>query len=349
MVVEAPIQRYSSELFTETEEPHWNLIEPSIWTRNCGRREEDTALSIARTLLDQPRWLEARFLYDNRGSHLFEKICMLPEYYLTRTEDAILRREASGILELAEAECIVELGAGFSKKTIHLLKEQLRCCPGNIFIPVDVSQTALRGSLDIVRSLFPTMGYYGLLAPYHEGLQSLRQDLSKLVAFLGSSIGNFGLFDLKRFFQMLSKSMAPGDYLLLGVDRVKDVRILESAYSDQLGVTAEFILNAFCNLNCILGANFDLELIDYYSRYNSQLQQMEMFGVSLRDQNIYLDHCGANFRWRRGERILVEISRKFEPDRLGQQLDLFGFDRVVEFTDPQQWYSLLMFRRSSRN
>ena len=193
------------------------------------------------------------------------------------------------------------------------------------------------------------MGCYGLLAPYHEGLQSLRQDLSKVVVFLGSSIGNFDLFDLKRFFQMLSMSMAPSDYLLLGVDRVKDVTILESAYNDSLGVTAEFILNAFCNINYILGANFNLELIDYYSRYNSQFQQMEMFGVSRMDQNIYLDHCGANFRWRRGERILVEISRKFEPDRLGQQLGLFGFDRVVEFTDPQQWYSLLMFRRSPRN
>lgn len=349
MVVEARPRGDSIQLFAETEEPFWSLIEPSIWTRDYGKREEDAALSIARTLLDQPRWVEPRFLYDNHGSHLFEKICTLPEYYLTRTEDAILKRGTPDILKLAEAECIVELGAGFSKKTTHLLREHVRCCPESIFIPIDVSQTALTASRDVVRTLFPTIGFYGLLAPYHEGLQSIRQDLSKVVAFLGSSIGNFDLSDLKRFFQMLSMSMAPSDYLLVGVDRVKDVRIMESAYNDSLGVTAEFILNVFSNVNYILGANFDLELIDYFSHYNSQFQQMEMFGVSLLDQNICLDHCGAKFRWQRGERILVEISRKFEPDRLGQQLGLFGFDRVGEFSDPQQWYSLLVFRRSSRD
>src|SRR5262245_52963754 len=117
----------------------WRMAEPSIWSLKEGRPEEDPATSIMRTLWDQPRWLEAYHLYDDRGSELFEQICELPEYYLTRTEEAILEGAAEDIIAAAPVKCIVELGAGSAKKTTHLLKAQIRQRKTGIFAPIDVS------------------------------------------------------------------------------------------------------------------------------------------------------------------------------------------------------------------
>jgi len=141
--------------------------------------------------------------------------------------------------------------------------------------------------------------------------------------------------------------MGPDDFFLLGVDCTKEEEILEKAYNDSEGITAEFILNAFENINRLMGSNFDQRKMRYDSCYNLQWQQMEMYAVSTSDQKIDLPPLESGFLWKEGEKILVEISRKFEPHQLQQQFEYFGLESIAHFNDSQKWFSLLLFRRCS--
>jgi L-histidine N-alpha-methyltransferase len=325
----------------------WRAAEPFVWSFIDSDLQEDPARSIMRTLWDQPRWLETYHLYDERGSGLFEEISMLPEYYLARTENSILEREARRIIAAAPVKCIVELGAGSAKKTTHLLRAQLEQRGSGIFAPIDVSLPGLLVSRDSVQRDFPAIDFHGLHARYQAGLSSIKRDLPKLFVFLGSTIGNFHPPAFTRFFARLSTAMGPDDFLLLGADRIKDFGILESAYDDARGVTAEFILNAFANINHLLGSNFDRSKMRYRSWYNPEWRQIEMYAVSTEMQTIRFPAFAASFCWEQGERILVEISRKFDPLRLQEQLSFFDLLPLNHFTDPEHRFSLLLFRKSA--
>ncbi|HEY2989690.1 MAG TPA: L-histidine N(alpha)-methyltransferase [Candidatus Binatia bacterium] len=324
----------------------WRNVEPGIWTTDSdGRR--DQALSIIRTLLDQPRWLEPYHLYDERGSQLFDRICALPEYYPTRTENSILTENAAAIIRSARPDCIVELGAGTSQKTLHLLQEQVKQRGGGAFAPIDVSLASLRIARDNVKKHFPELLFHGLVGKYEEGIGSIEKDLPTLFVFLGSTIGNFNASEFAAFFRHLSESMGPQDYFLLGVDRVKDAAVLERAYDDSQGLTAEFILNVFQNINRLLKSDFERNKMRYHSWYNPEWRQIEMYAVSTERQEIAIPRYETSFTWENGERILVEISRKFDPDRLQQHLRCFGLNAIAHFTDPQSWFSLLLFQKAS--
>lgn len=323
----------------------WRPAEPSIWTLKEDHFPRNPSLMILRTLLDQPPWLEAHLLYDERGSQLFERICELPEYYLTRTENSILADKATDMIAAAPVRCIVELGSGTSQKTLHILREQVRQRREGFFAPIDVSLTSLGQARDSVRRHLPQLDFHGLLAQYEDGFSGIDKNLPTLFVFLGSSVGNFTHPEFVSFFQRLAGSMGPRDYLLLGVDRVKDPEILEKAYNDSRGVTAEFILNVFRHINRAAGSNFDIEHMQYHSRYNSEWQRIEMHAIATAAQEIRFPSLGATLVWQKGEKILVEISRKFEPERLKQQLRCFGLEPVEHFTDPNAWFSLLLLRK----
>ena len=333
-------------IFSSDHRQLWRRMEPSIWTSNSDPIHRDQALSVLKTLLDQPRWLEPYHLYDDKGSQLFEKICGLPEYYLTRTESAILTQNAERLIRSAPVECLVELGAGTSQKTLHLLQEQVGQRQGGIFAAIDVSLASLRTARDTVKKHFPRLAFHGLHGKYQEGIASIEKNLPTLFVFLGSTVGNFNHSEFVGFFQHLSEAMGPGDYFLLGVDRVKDVSVLERAYNDSQGVTADFILNVFQNINRIMNSNFDRRKMRYRSRYNREWQQVEMYAISTATQEIHIPSYGASFSWPKDDPILVEISRKFEPGRLQQQLRWFGLEPVEHFTDDKSWFSLLLFRKS---
>jgi L-histidine Nalpha-methyltransferase len=325
----------------------WHMTEPSIWSLANGHPEENPALSIMRTLWDQPRWLEAYHLYDDRGSELFEHICELPEYYLTRTEEAILERAAADIIAAAPVKCIVELGAGSAKKTTHLLLAQLQQRKTAIFAPIDVSLPGLILSREFNRTHLPQIRFNGLHARYEEGFASIDKNLPTLFVFLGSTIGNFNPASFVRFFTQLSDAMGPNDFLLLGADRVKPVSVLERAYADSQGLTAEFILNVFGHINHLVGSNFDRAKMRYHSWYNPYCQQIEMYAVSSGAQEIRFPSFKSSFLWDKDERILVEISRKFDPERLQQQLRFFDLHTVQHFTDSKDWFSLLLFKKTA--
>jgi dimethylhistidine N-methyltransferase len=324
----------------------WRLVQPSIWSRADDATREDPARSVMRTLFDQPRWLEAFHLYDDRGSDLFERICDLPEYYLTRTENAILEKNAGRIITAAPVEAIVELGAGYAKKTVHLLQEQARRRGSGVFAPIDVSLPGLVAARDFTAGNFPELRFLGVHALYEEGFSSLARDIPKLFVFLGSTLGNFTPPAFIRFFTHLARAMGPNDYLLLGADRIKDRGILERAYDDSLGITAAFILNVFQNINRITGSNFDTASMRYHSWYDPQWAQIEMYAVATVPQDIRFPVFDASFRWAQEERILVEISRKFDAERLQRQMKFFDLASVAHYTDANEWFSLLLFKKT---
>jgi dimethylhistidine N-methyltransferase len=339
-------QQKPATIFAPKQQSRWFANHPGIWSLNGADLDSIPTLSILTTLWDQPRWLEAYHLYDQRGAELFEQICDLPEYYLTRTENAILETYASEIVASAPVRCIAELGAGYSKKTVHLLTEQLRQRGASLFAPIDVSLAGLRASRDAVRLAFPDIEFHGLHARYEDGFTAIHKDLPTLFVFLGSTIGNFNHTDFPRFFRTLSAAMGPHDFLLLGADRVKSAKILEAAYNDSRGVTAEFILNVFRNINGLLRSNFDLTKMRYHSWFNPEWQQIEMYATAAERQEILFPPVNASFQWQRDERILVEISRKFDPIRLQEQLRFFDLLPVKHFTDPNQWFSILLFKKA---
>ena len=336
----------SSVLFSPDRQSLWRMAEPSIWSLANSDGQDDPTRSILRTLWDQPRWLEAYHLYDDRGSELFEKISELPEYYLTRTENSILEKEAARIIACAPVKCIVELGAGSAKKTIHLLNAQIARRGGGIFAPIDVSLPGLQASRDFVKQNLPQIEFHGLHARYEEGFFSIDKNLPTLFVFLGSSIGNFSPPAFMRFFSFLSAAMGPRDYFLLGIDRVKAIDVLERAYADSRELTAQFILNVFHNINRITQSNFDPGKVRYHSWYNPQWAQIEMYAVSTAGQEIRFPCFDASFFWQKDARILVEISRKFDPSRLQQQLRFFELTPIEHFTDPNEWFSLLLFKKA---
>jgi dimethylhistidine N-methyltransferase len=338
-------QGTSRSIFAAGEISRWAAEPEGIWSSHDADLDVVPILSILTTLWDQPRWLEAYHLYDNQGSELFEEICELPEYYLTRTENSILEAQAKSIIAAAPVECIVELGAGYSKKTVHLLTEQLRQRGRCHFAPIDVSVAGLLASQTAVRRDFPQIQFHGIHARYEEGFAAVDKDLPKLFVFLGSTIGNFNQTEFPRFFRALSDAMGPNDYLLVGADRVKDKNILEPAYNDSRGITAAFILNVFRNINRLLDSNFDLATMRYHSWFNPEWQQIEMYAVANQDQTIRFPSAKTGFTWRREERILVEISRKFEPHRLQEQLGFLGLRPVAHYTDPKEWFSVLLLRK----
>ena len=338
-------QESSPRIFAAEPISRWRNDPAGIWSLEGADLDSVPALSILTTLWDQPRWLEAYHLYDPKGSELFEEICRLPEYYLTRTENSILETHAADIIAAAHVECVVELGAGYSKKTVHLLTEQTRRRGRSLFAPIDVSRSALLASQRAVQKDFPEIEFHGLHARYEEGFNAIEKSLPTLFVFLGSTIGNFNHTDFPRFFRALAAAMGPNDFLLLGADRVKPVKLLEDAYNDSRGITAEFILNVFRNINRCLHSNFDLDKMRYHSWYNPEWQQIEMFAVATASQEIRFPEVGASFHWRRDEKILVEISRKFEPLRLQEQLRFFDLAPVKHFTDPDQWFSVLLFKK----
>jgi dimethylhistidine N-methyltransferase len=323
----------------------WREIQPSIYALAGDRPAADPARSIMRTLFDQPRWLEAFHLYDATGAALFERICELPEYYLTRTENAILEKNAAQIIAAAPVQAIVELGAGYSKKTVHLLREQTRQRGSGIFAPIDVSLPGLRAAREFTAAHFPELGFLGLQALYEDGFSGIGRAIPSLFVFLGSSIGNFTPPAFIQFFERLSHAMGPRDYLLLGADRIKDTAVLERAYNDSAGITAAFILNVFENINRLTGANFERGKMRYHAVYDRQWAQIEMYAVASAPQRIEFRSFDASFDWPREERILVEISRKFAPDRLEQQLRFFDLDPVEHYSDDNGWFSLLLLKK----
>lgn len=306
---------------------------------------QDFGRSAARGLLSPARRLESRFLYDSAGSALFEQITAQPEYYLTRTENSILAANASVIRDMTGPVNIVELGSGNSAKTDQLLRAWLGRGKSVSYFPVDVSLSALVGACSNIRVRHPDVRVIALNCEYREAFPALAQLSPSLVTFLGSSIGNFTPQEMTGFTASLAASMRPGDFFLLGVDLVKQRSLLEAAYNDQAGVTAQFTRNVFARMNRELGCNIDLDVIEHWATYQPDSEQIEIRACFCKPQTFLLDPPKRLISIARGDAVQTEISRKFRLEQVTAELERCGFGTERVFSDERRWFALLLLRR----
>jgi L-histidine N-alpha-methyltransferase len=262
-------------------------------------------------LLARPRTLPTRYLYDEAGSALFERITRLPEYYPTRAETALLRARAGEIAARTAAAELVEPGAGSAAKTRLLLDALLAGGTLRRYAPVDVDATMVRRAEAELPRDYPGLAVRGVVADFSEGLPPLPRAGGRLVALLGSTIGNFPGDEGVAVLRGLRAALAPGDRLLLGTDLVKDAAVLHAAYNDAAGVTAAFNLNLLKVVNLRFGADFDPEGFEHLAFWSPRRRRIEMHVVARAAQTVSVGALGLTLRLRPGERIRTEVSCKY--------------------------------------
>jgi L-histidine N-alpha-methyltransferase len=268
------------------------------------------------------------WFYDERGSRLFEEITQLPEYYPTRAERALLEEHAASIAELSKADTLVELGAGSCEKTRVLLSALERAGTLTRYVPFDVSDEFLRGAATVLSEEYAGLDIHLVIGDFHHHLTEIPTDGRRMVAFLGGTIGNLNPAQRARFLFDLNCTMSSDDSLLLGADLVKDRGRLVSAYDDAAGVTADFNRNVLHVLNEQLCGDFDPERFRHVALWNEDEQWIEMRLRALERTEVSLSGAGITVCFDEGEDLLTEISAKFTPERVEQELSEAGF--VVE-------------------
>ncbi len=301
-------------------------------------------VDVIQGLTQTPKSLPAKYFYDDRGSELFEKICELPEYYPTRTEASILSQCANEIAQITGACELIELGSGSSTKTRFLLDAYQKILGDCKYIPIDVSAGILKNSALQLQQQYPDLSIEGLIGTYEQALTKLKSTsaTSRMIFFLGSSIGNFTRQECHRFFSQIAQTLKPGDYFLLGIDLQKPKEILEAAYNDSQGVTAAFNLNMLSHLNWRFQGNFDINLFTHQAIYNEVDTQIEMYLHCQERHCVSLDLLNLKVFFEVGESILTEISRKFDLAILQQELETHGLKKLKIWTDPNQWFGLII-------
>jgi len=293
-----------------------------------------------------PKTLPCKLFYDATGSKLFEEITRLPEYYLTRTELAILQEHAGEIVSAAGSNVtVVELGAGTAAKTCTLLKalagRQMRVG----FFPVDISPAALAEARERVSIQCPTVSVRPVVADFGQGFGFLRDIRGrKLVLYFGSSIGNFDPQAAVDMLSQVRRELSPGDALLLGTDMVKDAAILVPAYDDAQGVTSQFNKNILRRLNRDLQANFDFDSFRHVALWNPARSRMEIYLESLCAQMVTLRLLQLTVRIRAGERIHTENSYKYTMPMVREMLREAGFELEHTWFDQCKWFGLHLGR-----
>jgi L-histidine Nalpha-methyltransferase len=307
---------------------------------------EATASAAREGLTATPKWLPARLFYDAAGSALFEQITELPEYYLTRTERAILESFATEILQAAGPPLtLVELGAGTAAKTAVLIEELLRRQSRTMFYPIDVSPSALQEAVTQLGRQFPQLRVNPILADYTGGVEALsRISGRKLVLYIGSSIGNFEPDDSIRLLRRIRRSLQAGDALLLGADFAKSPKILIPAYDDTQGVTAAFNKNVLARLNRELEADFNLDAFRHVALWNRRCSRMEMHLESTVAQPVFIPALDLDIAFQKGERIHTENSYKYTTTMIESILRESGFKLEQSWHDRQKWFGVHLAR-----
>ena len=314
-----------------------------------GARER-AAAAVRKGLSDYPRHLPPWLFYDGAGSRLFDAITELDEYYLTRTERGILARHAEEMVAAAARGMrvrIQELGAGSAEKTRLLLQAAVDLQRSVIYEPIDVSASALDGAREQIEREIPGVHVIPRVMDYTQG-PALELDAGhrtrRLVAFIGSSLGNFEPEQAERLLKRIRAGIQPDDSLLLGVDLVKDEAILLPAYDDAAGVTAAFNLNLLARLNREFGANFDLNAFGHRALWNGLRSRIEMHLESLRPQRVHLPELEMAVEFSEGETIHTENSYKYETGQVEEMLAAAGFAPVALWTDPKEWFAVYLGR-----
>ncbi len=310
---------------------------------------EQIASAVCEGLMSTPKWLPAWLFYDDAGSELFNRITDLPEYYLTRTERAILADHADEIVGLAadiDALRIVELGAGSADKTRLLLSAAVDRQDTVIYEPVDVSPSALEEAQERIEREIPGVIVLPRVEDYTQSLELDAPNIGerRLVLYIGSSIGNFEPDEAGALLASIRAALVPGDSLLLGVDLVKEKSSLLAAYDDAAGVTADFNLNVLARLNRELGAGFDLGAFAHRAVWNATHSRIEMHLVSRKRQLVQIPALDLTLDFAFGETIHTENSYKYKPGQPEAVLTTAGFIPIARWTDDQNRFSVCLAR-----
>jgi len=303
----------------------------------------ETSVEILDGLARAPKAIAAKYLYDQRGSELFELITQLPEYYLTRTEIQILRTYAADIVqEVGSGRQLIEFGSGSSAKT-RLLLESLRPA---VYVPVDISRQRLAASVASLHQQFEWLQIVPVSADYCRPLRLPAAVTAgpRTVFFPGSSIGNFEPRDAVEFLRVARGVAGADGQLLIGIDLKKDPETIERAYDDAQGVTAAFSLNALQHMNDIVDADFDLTSFRHHARYNRDFGRVEIHLVSKRDQTVHVS--GQRIRVHDAEMIHIENCYKYDPQEFDVLAGQGGFTRRAEWLDPQRRFAVLLYSSS---
>lgn len=295
--------------------------------------DEALRRDVRHGLSQYPKTLPPKWFYDSVGSDLFDQITRLPEYYPTRTEAQILKARATEIAEASNADTLVELGSGTSEKT-RMLLDALRD-GGSLrrFIPFDVDSSVLRAAGAAIESEYPGVDIDAVCGDFEEHLGKIPRVGRRLVAFLGSTIGNLTPGPRAEFLASVSEMMQPGDALLLGTDLVKDPGRLVRAYDDGAGVTARFNRNVLTVVNRELGADFDVDEFEHVAVWNAAEERIEMWLRSTRAQRVRIAALDLDVDFAEGEQMMTEVSSKFRPEGVEAELAAAGLRRTHWWTD----------------
>ncbi|MFJ7049678.1 L-histidine N(alpha)-methyltransferase [Streptomyces sp. NPDC101112] len=284
-----------------------------------------------------PKTLPPKWFYDALGSELFDRITELPEYYPTRAEREILLGRAAEIAAASGARTLVELGSGSSDKTRHLLDAMPEL---HAYVPVDVSESALRQAGEALVAERPGLEVHALIADFTAGIRLPETPGPRLVAFLGGTIGNLVPEERAAFLASVRALLAPGDALLLGTDLVKDEAVLVAAYDDSAGVTAAFNKNVLSVMNRELGADFDPGAFEHVALWDAEREWIEMRLRSRTAQTVKVPALDLAVDFAAGEELRTEVSAKFRREGVTAELATAGLDLTHWWTDEKGRFAL---------
>ncbi|MBC5842419.1 L-histidine N(alpha)-methyltransferase [Flavobacterium sp. F-380] len=309
------------------------------------KKEVDEGLS------NTEKSLPSKFFYDKTGDALFVKIMHLPEYYVTRSEHEIFKQQSNGIITALQLKPdtyfeLIELGAGDGLKTKELLKELNREKYKFDYMPVDISQNALNSLEADLNIQLPSVSIKKKQGDYFEVLESLKEnEHPKVILFLGSNIGNMSDEVATDFISKLSANLQEGDKLFLGVDLIKPASVVLPAYNDNQGVTAAFNLNLLYRINRELEANFNLDAFRHLPEYDEKDGIAKSYLVSTKAQKVYIAELNKTFHFQEGEKILMEISRKYNDEILSKILSKTDFEIRDRITDSKKYFANYILER----
>jgi dimethylhistidine N-methyltransferase len=309
-------------------------------SRARGAFQHDVLVGLSQS----PKRLPCKYLYDRRGSMLFDAICEQPEYYLTRTEQQIVRQHSREMIgALGPDVVLVEFGSGSSIKTRYLL-EQLEQAAS--YVPVDISREHLMATASRLKRDFRDLRIWPVCADFTAEFclpPQLDSNDRRVVYFPGSTIGNFEPTGAVRLLNGITRLCGTDGGLLIGVDLLKDPLVIERAYNDAAGVTAEFNLNLLMRINRELGGNFDLDQFDHLAFYDERFQRVDLRLISKRPQRVQIS--GATFDFAADEPIHTEHSHKYTIDRFARMASEAGWKLERQWTDQDQYFGVLYFVR----
>lgn len=310
--------------------------------------EKSFADEICFSLTQTFKFINPKFFYDKKGSYLFEKICNLFEYYPTRTEISILKKLKNELPSYLDTSFrLVELGSGSSVKT-RLILDILNQIQEKIeYFPIDISEI-LTESSSLLQRDYLNLQITGIIDTYEGGLEFLKNydDKKNLIIFLGSSFGNFTPYDGEHFLKKIYSTMKDGDLFLIGLDLVKHKTILENAYDDSRGITAQFNLNVLSRINVELDGDFNLNNFTHHSIYNEDEQRIEMYLKSLVNQDVFIPKANILVSLKKNELIHTEYSHKYKLPQIRELMHKTGFNIKNTWLDENNYFALTLVSKN---